>query len=112
MIKFRIKTLQQKTVILVLIPTVREWYTLMASEDSSNGTRLPLPTPVVNYQKNMAGIRGINEIAEWGKNQEGSFVIMGQAASDMIESGLISVKEPKKFYTDTSFRVAYDLDVQ
>ena len=92
--------------------SVREWYTLMASQPDRESARLPLPTPVINYPKNLVGVRGINEIAEWGKDRDGNLVIMGQAASDMIENGLVSVKDPGKYYTDTSFRVAHDLDAQ
>ena len=92
------------------LPQAREWYALMASQTSGDTVRPALPTPVINYVKNRFGIRGINEIAEWGKNQEGSFVVLGGASSIMVESELVSVKDPEKYYTDTSFRVALDAD--
>ena len=93
------------------LPKAREWYALMASQPSGDAVRLPLPTPVINYSKNRFGIRGIAEIAEWGKNREGSFVVLGQASSTMIESELVSVKDSDKYSTDTSFRVARDADM-
>jgi hypothetical protein len=93
------------------LPEAREWYALKASQPSGNAVRLALPTPVINYSKNRFGIRGINEIAEWGKNREGSFVVLGRSSSTMIESELVSVKDPDKYYTDTSFRVARDVDL-
>jgi serine/threonine-protein kinase len=89
----------------------REWYALMVSEPSGDAVRLALPTPVINYSKNRFGIRGINEIAEWGKNREDSFVVLGQASSTMIESELVSVKDSDKYYTDTSFRVVRDAEI-
>ncbi len=90
------------------LPKAREWYALKATQPRGEAVRLALPTPVINYSKNRFGIRGINEIAEWGKYREGSFVVLGQASSTMLESGLVSVKDPDKYYTDTSFRVARD----
>ncbi|MGB3226223.1 MAG: protein kinase [Desulforhopalus sp.] len=93
------------------LPKAREWYALKASQPRGNAVRLALPTPVINYSKNRFDIRGINEIAEWGKNREGSFVVLGRSSSTMIESELVSVKDPDKYYTDTSFRVARDVEM-
>jgi hypothetical protein len=93
------------------LPKAREWYALKASQPSGDAVRLALPTPVINYSKNRFGIRGINVIAEWGKNREGSFVVLGRSSSTMIESELVSVKDPDKYYTDTSFRVARDVEM-
>lgn len=86
----------------------REWFTLMASNKGEVKKRLPLPTPVINYPQENFGIRGINQIAEWGKSKEDNFTILGQTASSMVGNEVILAKEPTKYYTDTSFRVAKD----
>ncbi len=88
----------------------REWLSLKNLEDNEKPKdRVALPTPVINYSKNIYGIRGIDEIAEWGKLDSGNFAIMGHATSTMIEVEVISKKNPAKYYTDTSFRVAKDI---
>ncbi|MFN2354014.1 MAG: SUMF1/EgtB/PvdO family nonheme iron enzyme [Desulfopila sp.] len=92
------------------LPEAQEWYALKASQPRAGAVRLALPTPVINNSKNRFGIRGINEIAEWGKNRESSSVVLGRSSSAMIESELVSVKGPDKYYTDTSFRVARDVE--
>lgn len=87
----------------------REWYALMASNKGEVKKRLPLPTPVINYPPESFGIRGVNQIAEWGKSKEGDFTILGQAVSSMVGNAVVVTKEPNKYYTDTSFRVAKDV---
>jgi eukaryotic-like serine/threonine-protein kinase len=69
-------------------------------------------TPVINYKKNKFGLRGINQIAEWGEKEGEDFVILGQSPSAMIEAEMILEKDPFKYYTDTSFRVAKDATSQ
>ncbi len=87
----------------------REWYAVMSAQNKKEYERLPLPTPVINYAKNRFDIRGINQLAEWGQSPEGEYMVLGKASSSMIESELISDKDPFKYYTDTSFRVAVDI---
>ncbi len=86
----------------------REWFALMASNKSEVKERLTLPTPVINYPPENFGIRGINQVAEWGKSKDGDFTILGQAVSSMIGNAVVVMKDPSKYYTDTSFRVAKD----
>lgn len=86
----------------------REWFALMTSNKVEAENRLPLPTPVINYPQENFGIRGINQIAEWGKSKEGDFTILGQTVSSMVGNAIVATKEPNKYYTDTSFRVAKD----
>ncbi|KJS01496.1 MAG: hypothetical protein VR65_05920 [Desulfobulbaceae bacterium BRH_c16a] len=86
----------------------REWFALMTSNKVEAEKRLPLPTPVINYPQENFGIRGINQIAEWGKSKEGDFTILGQTVSSMVGNAIVATKEPNKYYTDTSFRVAKD----
>jgi len=87
-----------------------EWLVIMYSDKHDDSSRIPLPAPVINYPKDKYGIRGINQIAEWGKAESDSFLILGQSASNMIESEPVLEKEPTKYYTDTSFRVAMSMD--
>jgi formylglycine-generating enzyme required for sulfatase activity len=82
-----------------------EWYAVMLA-GNGGGTRMPLPTPVINYEQDSNGLRAINQIAEWGKNQGDAYAILGQSPSEMIEADLLLEKDPTKYYTDTSFRVA------
>jgi len=83
----------------------REWYTVLLTGGNLGNPRLPLPTPVINYEKNRYGIRGINQLAEWGETGGEDFVILGQSPSEMIEADLILEKDPFKYYTDTGLRV-------
>jgi len=87
----------------------REWYAVMSAQNRKDHEKLPLPTPVINYAKNRFDIRGINQLAEWGQSPKGEYMVLGKASSSMIESELISDKDPYKYYTDTSFRVAVDI---
>jgi len=48
-------------------------------------------------------------VAEWGKNRKGELVILGQDPSEMVEADLIENKNPAKYYTDMSFRMAKNL---
>jgi hypothetical protein len=80
----------------------------MTSNKGEANKRLPLPTPVINYPQENFGIRGINQIALWGKSKEGDFTILGQTVSSMVGNAVVATKEPNKYYTDTSFRVAKD----
>ncbi|MGB3209964.1 MAG: protein kinase [Desulforhopalus sp.] len=87
----------------------KEWFALMMSNESSDTPRLPLPTPVINYPQEKFGIRGINQVAEWGKSKENDFLILGLSVSDMLGNTFILKKDQSKYYTDTSFRVAKDV---
>jgi hypothetical protein len=86
----------------------REWYTVMTTGHHQDDDRMPLPTPVINYHRDSNGLRAINQIAEWGKTEGGAYVILGQSPSAMIETAFFLIKDPTKYYTDTSFRVAED----
>ena len=91
--------------------TNEEWYAVMASNENNNPPHLLLPTPVINYPKGKFGIRGIKQIAEWGKSVEDDFMVFGQSVSSMVENGLMLKKDPKNYYTDTSFRVVKDISL-
>ena len=88
--------------------TAREWFSLLMTNGIGDAPRLPLPTPVINYPQKKFGIRGINQIAEWGKSAKNDFVILGQSVSSMLGSKLILETDPSKYFTDTSFRLAKD----
>jgi len=88
--------------------SAREWYALLVSNNSLEKPRLQLPTPVINYPQEKFGIRGINQVAEWGKSEEDEFLILGLVVSSMVGNEVIDKKDPTKYYTDTSFRVAKD----
>jgi len=90
------------------LANAEEWFVLMMSSKDNKGPRLPLPTPVINYPQGKFGIRGINQIAEWGSSEAGDFMILGQSVSPMVGNAFIIKKDPTKYYTDTSFRVAKD----
>lgn len=87
-----------------------EWFAVMLTSNTQGVARIPLPTPVINYPKDRYELRGINQLAEWGKDKSNDFIIMGQSPSEMIEATLIVEKDPLKYYTDTGFRVAMDVD--
>jgi serine/threonine-protein kinase len=92
------------------LPSSLEWFFVMQTGNRDrNMERMKLPTPVINYGENKYGLRGINQLAEWGKNRKGEFVILGQSPSEMVEADLIENKNPAKYYTDTGFRVAKNL---
>ena len=92
------------------LPSSREWFFVMQTGNSKRDTeRKPLPAPIINYDENKYGLRGINQLAEWGKNRKGEFVILGQAPSEMLEVDLIENKNPAKYYTDTGFRTAKNI---
>ncbi|MEE4603828.1 MAG: serine/threonine-protein kinase [Desulfobacteraceae bacterium] len=86
-----------------------EWYAVMLEGNEQPTPRMQLPSPVINYKQDTHGLRAINQIAEWGKTGQTDFIILGQSPSDMIESKIILQKDPSKYYTDTSFRVAKDV---
>lgn len=88
--------------------TTEEWFAVMASNENNDNPHLSLPTPVINYPQGKFGIRGISQIAEWGKTVEDDFMIFGQPVSSMVGNGLMRKKDPTKYYTDTSFRVVKD----
>lgn len=95
------------------LPSAREWFFVMQTGDGKPASvRMPLPTPVINYDEDRYGLRGINQVAEWGKNRKGEFVILGQAPSQMVEAEPIENKNPAKYYTDTSFRVAKNIPLK
>ena len=94
------------------VVTPREWFVIMQSGNAEKSILIPLPSPVINYEKDKYELRGINQIAEWGKTGKGEYKILGPAASAMVESELILDKDPTKYYTDTSFRVAKNLTLK
>ena len=90
------------------LPNAQEWFAVMTSNNNNDIKHLPLPTPVINYPQEKFGIRGINHIAEWGKSTANDYLIMGESVSTMVGNTIILMKDPSKYYTDTSFRVAKD----
>ncbi len=58
-------------------------------------------TPVINYSRDSYGLRGINQIAEWGRIDGKVSAILGQMPADMIENEWVIEKEPSKYYTCT-----------
>lgn len=90
------------------LPWVEEWYYVMKTDTNATQEDLEAPVPVLSYRLDKYGLRGINQVAEWGRTHTGGFVIMGQSPSDMIEEEIINEKDATKYYTDTSFRVARD----
>ena len=90
----------------------KEWVAQKYINESEIGdkSRWELPVPVINYPPQRFGIRGINEIAEWGLASQYDYVILGQSVSSMVGDELILSKHPDKYYTDTSFRVAKSLE--
>ena len=90
------------------LPQAKEWYYVMKTDINSTREALQPPVPVLNYRQDRYGLRGINQVAEWGQTKTKDYVIMGPAQSAMIEEDIIVEKDPTKYYTDTSFRVARD----
>ncbi len=88
----------------------QEWSALMTVNSDEERQQLSLPTPVINYPQKRFGIRGINWIAEWGRSQENDYLILGHSVSDMVGNSVILKKEPTKYYTYTTFRVARDVN--
>ncbi len=88
------------------LPAAEEWYYVMTTGGKADTGRIEVPTPVINYEKDRYGLRGINQLAEWGRIDEDTPVIVGQVPSDMIESELIIEKDMTKYYTDTGFRLS------
>jgi hypothetical protein len=85
-----------------------EWLYVKTAGGEGAAERKPLPLPVLNYEENKYGLRGIDQLAEWGRTQKEEFVIMGQTPSAMVEGRLVSAENPDKYFTDTGFRVAVD----
>jgi serine/threonine-protein kinase len=94
------------------LPRPPEWVYVKMAGGRTQTEPLQLPTPVINYEPDVNGLRGINQIAEWGKTGDGDFIILGQSSSSMIEGGLALEKDPFKYYTDTGFRVARDAEAK
>jgi hypothetical protein len=61
---------------------------------------------VFNYEPDKNSLRGINQLAEWGKTEGNEFIILGQALPGVTERDLVREKDLFKYYTDTGFRVA------
>ena len=90
------------------LPLAREWYYVMKTDINSTREALQPPVPVLNYRQGKYGLRGINQVAEWGQTKAKTFVIMGSGPSAMIEEDIVNEKNPTKYYTDSSFRLAKD----
>lgn len=89
------------------LPFAQEWVSVkLASKDNDAVQRQPIP--VINYEQDQNGLRGIDQVAEWGKINENEFGIFGHAASSMLEHSFVLQMDPSKSFTDTSFRVARD----
>ena len=92
------------------LPDAREWFYVMATNEEAVPERIEVPTPVINYSKDSYGLRGVNQIAEWGRIDGKVSAIFGQMPANMIGSEWVIEKDPSKYYTDTSFRLAKDVE--
>ena len=91
------------------LPFAQEWVSVkITSKDNSAVLRQPVP--VINYEQDQNGLRGIDHAAEWGKINDNEFGIFGHPASSMLENSFVLQMDPSKSYYDTSFRVAMDAD--
>jgi len=90
------------------LPRPEEWLYVKTTGGEGTVERKSLPLPVLNYEENKFGLRGIDQLAEWGRTQKEEFVIMGQTPSAMVEGRLVSAESPDKYFTDTGFRLALD----
>jgi serine/threonine-protein kinase len=91
------------------LPYAQEWVSVkITSKDNSAVQRQPIP--VINYEQDQNGLRGIDQVAEWGKINEKEFGIFGHAASSMLEHGFVLQMASSKAFPDTSFRVAMDVN--
>jgi hypothetical protein len=88
------------------LPLAQEWVYAMISSDHKGIAPIQLPAPVFNYEPDKNGLRGINQLAEWGKTEDNDFIILGQASPGVAERDFVRGKDLYKYYTDTSFRVA------
>lgn len=91
------------------LPRAEEWYYVMKADINSTRQLLQPPVPILDYRQGKYGLRGINQIAEWGQSKTNDFVIMGPGPSAMVQNVIVVEKNPSKYYTDTSFRVAKDV---
>ena len=90
------------------LPLAQEWVSVkITSKD--NSAVLKQPIPVINYEQDQNGLRGIDHVAEWGKINENEFGIFGHPASSMLENSFVLQMDPSKSFPDTSFRVAMDV---
>lgn len=87
----------------------QEWIYISLMNDGADNAIIPLPVPVMDYEKNSSGLRGIGQIAEWSINADGDLVIMDPAISEVVGSDNLQAKDPDSYYTDTGFRVAKDV---
>jgi hypothetical protein len=92
------------------LPKPQEWIYVMIAGVRQNPESLQLPIPVINYEPDSYGLRGINQIAEWVKTLAGDFIILGPASSHMVEGGSVLEKDEFKYFTDTSFRIARNVE--
>lgn len=90
------------------LPLAQEWFYVMKTDINANREALQPPVPVLNFRQGKYGLRGINQVAEWGQTKTKAFVIMGPGPSAMIEEDIVNEKNPTKYYTDSSFRLAKD----
>ncbi|RJQ62943.1 MAG: serine/threonine protein kinase [Desulfobacteraceae bacterium] len=91
----------------VRLPSAQEWFYVMLTNNRDK-ERIPLPTPVINYKQDKYGLRGVNQLGEWGKSNSAGLVLLGQNPSSMIEGEFIVEKTIEKYFTDTGFRIALD----
>ncbi len=91
------------------LQTEQEWIYISLVDDGSANAIIPLPVPVMDYEKNSFGLRGIGQIAEWSKTVDGVLVIMDPAISEVAGIDNLQAKDPDSYYTDTGFRVAKDV---
>jgi eukaryotic-like serine/threonine-protein kinase len=89
------------------LPFAQEWVSVKITS-KHNSAVLRQPIPVINYEQDQNGLRGIDHVAEWGKIDENEFGIFGHSASSMLEKSYVLKMDPSKSYPDTSFRVAMD----
>ncbi|MFZ2631431.1 MAG: protein kinase [Desulfosalsimonadaceae bacterium] len=90
------------------LPRPEEWYYVMKTGGNPAEKDMGLPMPVLNYPVNKYGLRGINQVGEWGKTRQDIFVVMGRPTS--VASGETDILKgsPAGYYADASFRVVRD----
>jgi hypothetical protein len=58
------------------LPTAREWIYITLTGNNSSDEILQLPVPVMDYEPDDNGLRGIGEMAEWSRTKDGGLVVM------------------------------------
>lgn len=91
------------------LPRPEEWLYVMKTGGIASELRLELPAPVMNYAPDKFNLRGINQVGEWEKTDQGEWVVMGRDPSKESDMMDVPKADPAKYYADTSFRVVKDV---